>query len=674
MPPQARIRWHQRVKSRVSFAVLVSIIVPLVAFYSIIAVLSTRAQSREAEDDLSVIVGDAGVTVSNFIASVAFTLRVSSNDIDPASLSHRDLDLYLSALAHEQPEVDAVAYVTDEGREVERISLFQVYFQNQLRDLSGSPALAAVKKNRIFHGRPFVDSEGKPFMQVAVPVYGPRLEVTGMLLADVRLRKIFELVERSWRGSERLYIVDSQGTVIAHSDYSLVLRRLNLRNSPIVSKTLATPAGQTTGVLRYRDYEGHKVLGLGMSNRDLGWGMIAEVNENELHALGGIRRLNEYFALIFLSAAFLGGIGSLLIGSKAAQTIQRMQVATQAIGEGDFKRRVELRSQGELGQLEHDLNFMAAKLEEYYHHLERDVEVLNQMVYERTKSLQSAYDELQERDRVLKEAQSALVQTEKLASLGGLIAGVVHEVNNPLAYVLNNVEVLRRDVLSLSEMLKVCQAAAATRERRQRDDLMAQAADLAESVELDNTLPAIERLFASTSEGLQRIRKIVTDLREFSHTGEAAKEPADLNEIVRTTLGILSYEVKKRRVDLQASFSDLPMIVCSPVKISQVVLNIVMNALQAVREEGHVWVETSRDESNAMISIRDDGHGIPQGIIDKIFDPFFTTRPRGEGTGLGLSVSYGIVREHNGSIEVESEAGRGTKFTVKLPFKPEKQQ
>jgi len=669
--PQNHIKWHQRVRNRVALAVLLSIIVPLVSFYVIADRITTRMQLRETEDDLETVVLNGSAMFSRCITVLASHLGPTAYDPDPGQLEERELQIYLFSLLDQEPLLDSVSYVTLEGRETTRISLYDIYLQEDLRDFSDSPALARVKQDAAFYGSPFIDEEKKPLMEIAVPVHGPQMEANGMIIADVSLRRLFEDVEVRTRMLKSLYIVDRKGRVIAHDDYSLVLRRVNLAHMEVVKQAFALAPNQPTPMMRYVDYEGREVLGLGVCDAELGWAVIAEIGVGDMQALGGVRQIRLYFGLVFLSAALLGGVGSFIIGSKSSQAIQRIQNASKAIGQGDFKRRVERRSRGELGELEQNLNQMAAKLEEYCHHLERDVETLNQMVYERTKSLQNAYDELQERDRVLKETQSALVQTEKLASLGGLVAGVVHEVNNPLAYVLNNVSVLQRDVLSLAEMLKVCRAASATVDKARCDSLLAQAAELAEKMDMDYTLSAIERLFASTGDGLQRIRKIVADLREFSRTGETAKEPANINEIVQTALRMLSYEVKKRRVYLETEFAELPQILCSPVKISQVLLNIVMNALQAVEEHGHVWVKTSRDGNLAVVSIRDDGHGIPPEIIDKVFDPFFTTRPRGEGTGLGLSVSYGIVREHDGAIEVRSTPGEGAEFIIKLPFKPE---
>jgi two-component system NtrC family sensor kinase len=275
-------------------------------------------------------------------------------------------------------------------------------------------------------------------------------------------------------------------------------------------------------------------------------------------------------------------------------------------------------------------------------------------------------------NRALREAQAALVQTEKLASLGQLAAGMAHEINNPIAYVANNLAVLRRDVPAVLELLDKY------REGREQwrgvaPECVAEAEYLENDLDLPYLRDSLPRLFERSLDGLGRVRDIVKNLRDFARLDEADFKEADLNAALRSTLEIATHEIKKKTLDVRTHFADLPLVLCHPGKINQVFLNILMNAIQASQAGGVVAVHTRTDEPTAggvLIEVRDNGCGIKPEHLTHIFDPFFTTKPVGQGTGLGLSVSYGIVRDHGGSIEVESEVGRGTLFRIRLPLRP----
>ena len=271
-------------------------------------------------------------------------------------------------------------------------------------------------------------------------------------------------------------------------------------------------------------------------------------------------------------------------------------------------------------------------------------------------------DELTTALRQLREAQADLVQGEKLAGLAQLVAGVAHEINNPIAYVANNLAVLGRDVKILADLIGLY-----------RDHLggsIPPAVVEAEArVDLPYTLGNLDRLVRSSQAGLERVREIVAALRDFSRLDEAERQEIDPNEIVGQTLEIARSAVREKQVDLRVDLGALPRIVCSPGKLNQVVLNILLNAIQAVELGSRIDVRTRYDADRGEVryEVADDGPGIPESIRGRIFDPFFTTKPQGIGTGLGLWISYTIVREHRGRIDLATEAGRGTTFSVILP-------
>jgi signal transduction histidine kinase len=274
-------------------------------------------------------------------------------------------------------------------------------------------------------------------------------------------------------------------------------------------------------------------------------------------------------------------------------------------------------------------------------------------------------------NRALREAQAALVQSEKLASLGQLAAGIAHEINNPIAYVANNLAVLRRDVPAALEVLDKYRTAD-ERLRGAVPEVVAEVERMAETIDLPYIRESLPRLFERSLDGLKRVRDIVRNLQDFARLDEADFKEADLNADLLATLEILGHEIKKNAIRTRTSFAELPPVLCHPGKINQVFLNVLMNAIQACSSEGAIEVRTRVDEAmpGVLVEIEDNGCGIKPEHRPHIFDPFFTTKPVGQGTGLGLSVGYGIVRDHGGSIEVESEVGRGTLFRIRLPLRP----
>ena len=265
-----------------------------------------------------------------------------------------------------------------------------------------------------------------------------------------------------------------------------------------------------------------------------------------------------------------------------------------------------------------------------------------------------------------KEAERTLVQREKLAGLGQMVAGVAHEINNPLSFVINNVVVLQRDVASMRELLQAymqLDPAIARTDPAAAESLQS----IAERFDAAYTLPNLEELTIRSRDGLKRIQQIVKDLRDFARLDTSDMHEVDLNEGVASTINIIRGRALKKNVSLETRLGEIPLVNCYPAKINQVIMNLVANAIDACGEGGHVSVITRRTEDGVEVAVMDDGPGIDAAIREKIFDPFFTTKPPGEGTGLGLSISYGIVQDHHGQIRVETEAGKGTTFVVALP-------
>ncbi|MFO0888986.1 MAG: ATP-binding protein [Isosphaeraceae bacterium] len=272
----------------------------------------------------------------------------------------------------------------------------------------------------------------------------------------------------------------------------------------------------------------------------------------------------------------------------------------------------------------------------------------------------------------LKSTQSRLVQTEKLASLGQLVAGVAHEINNPLSFVSNNVAVLERDLKDLLGLIDIHRQGEVDLGRA-RPDLAAKINDLDERIDLSYSIGNLPRLIERTREGLRRIERIVKELRLFARVDEGDWNEVDLNPGIESSINIIKGYARKKGARIVMDLGALPAIRCRAARIHQVVVNLLTNAIDACAEEGGLVTVKTETEPEAMgvrIEIRDNGCGIPPAIRERIFDPFFTTKPVGQGTGLGLSISYGIVHEHGGRIEVHSAPGEGASFVVHLPLEP----
>jgi signal transduction histidine kinase len=276
-------------------------------------------------------------------------------------------------------------------------------------------------------------------------------------------------------------------------------------------------------------------------------------------------------------------------------------------------------------------------------------------------------EELTELNRKLSDAQDKLVQSEKLASIGQLAAGVAHEINNPIGFIFSNFGTLEKYLAQLFEMLAAYEEAeaalagtpAAERLKRMRED-----------IELDYLKEDIPSLMTESKDGIQRVRKIVQDLKDFSRVDARQEwEWVNLHTGIDSTLNIVNNEIKYK-ADVVKEYGSLPDVECLPSELNQVFMNLLVNAAHAVNtERGTITIRTGVEGSDVWVEVADSGCGIPVENLKRIFDPFFTTKAIGKGTGLGLSLSYGIVKKHGGRIEVASEVGHGTTFRVTIPMK-----
>jgi len=274
---------------------------------------------------------------------------------------------------------------------------------------------------------------------------------------------------------------------------------------------------------------------------------------------------------------------------------------------------------------------------------------------------------LQETLKELKETQQMLVHSEKMNALGKLVAGVAHEINNPISFIYSNVFSLEKYI---SEIISAYEELETLTKLSGQPEVLNQIEDIRKKNDLEFLIDDIADISAQSKNGLERVKVIVEDLRKFSRLDEAELKEIDLIDNIRSTMGIANIEFSSRTIHVKLIAPEKLIAECFPGQLNQAVLNVLINAAQAITSTGEISVSVEEIEPNILVTVTDNGCGIPENIQKKIFDPFFTTKPVGSGTGLGLSITYKIITElHKGSIEVESVDGKGSIFKLSIPKK-----
>lgn len=277
--------------------------------------------------------------------------------------------------------------------------------------------------------------------------------------------------------------------------------------------------------------------------------------------------------------------------------------------------------------------------------------------------MQDEYEKLHLLNQKLESAQGQLLQSEKMAAIGQLAAGVAHEINNPVGFVNANLGTLKSYVESLLSLINTFEQVS--------DELPASVQkrlnDMKIAIELDYVRQDILDLLAESADGLDRVKQIVQDLKDFARAGESVWQDSDLHRGLDSTLNVVWNELKYK-AKVHKEYGVLPLVRCVPAQINQVFMNILVNAAHAIENMGDITLKTGVEGENVWISISDNGRGMPEAVCKRIFEPFFTTKPVGQGTGLGLSLAYSIIQKHKGRIDVNSTEGVGTTFTIHLPI------
>lgn len=463
---------------------------------------------------------------------------------------------------------------------------------------------------------------------VYTKILSKKAKVVGYLEETIAIDKAY-LMSLQKRMNLELFLLDRDARVRVSTSEDLQLYPKNFfaekvgeaKNAFFEILSRGTPFGVKIQPLKEGDTS--ILLGLGASKRDI------------TNALKGINRalFTIVGVIILLLIVTLFAASNLVL-----KPLNRLVEAAQSIELGKFGTQIAIESDTEIGLLTDSFNKMSAK------------------VAEARTALELKIKELETTNRELQEAQAQLVHSSKMVSLGQLVAGIAHELNNPIGFIYSNMAHLREYSQKLAELLEVAE---------KTPDKLTKAK---KEADLEYILTDMPKLITSCEDGARRVRDIVVGLRNFSRLDESQVKEVNINEAIDNTLSLLTGELKNR-IDVKKNYGQLPEVRCYSSQINQVFMNILSNAAQAVEGNGVIEITTQQENELVKVSIKDSGKGMNAATLDKIFDPFFTTKPVGQGTGLGLSISYGIIQRHGGEIRVKSEVNKGTEFTILLPIR-----
>lgn len=548
-------------------------------------------------------------------------------------------------LLRQVPAITELSQVDASGKERLRVSRLAMDVVDSGIDFSKDPKFTEAVANKVYYGPVYFRRESEPYMTLSLA--GTRKD-SGVSIAEVNLKLIWDVVSRIKVGERgNAYVVGADGRLIAHPDISLVLRNTDMSKLPQVQAAKAA-GGATDSLQGELSIQGKEVLTASAPINPLGWTVFVELPVSEAYAslYAALQRL----AIVLLAASIFAVLAGVFLARRMVGPIQALRAGAERFGRGDFTQRIDIRTGDELEGLANQFNDMGARLQESYADLENKVE-------QRTAELRRSLDEL-------RTAQDRLVQTEKLASLGQLTAGIAHEIKNPLNFV-NNFSSLSTELIDeLNEVLKGASVDGKTRE------------------EIDELTGMLKSNLEKVVQHGKRADSIVKNMLLHSREGSGERRPADINAIVEESLNLAYHGARAEKPGFNITLKrDLDpaagMIEVYPQEITRVFLNLISNGFYAAAKrkeadgesfEPLLLAATKNLGNTVEIRIRDNGTGIPQEAKEKIFNPFFTTKPAGEGTGLGLSMSHDIVvKQHGGKIDVQTEPGSFTEFIITLP-------
>ncbi len=520
------------------------------------------------------------------------------------------------------------------------------------------------------------------FISVVYPMIYEK-SFLGIVGIDIDIDFLNSVIIKKPLSSNMYYsIISAEGIVIANPDSTIIGKKIVTKHSISVIQDSLKNVDHLVSEY-YSNY--HKsdmvqyFLPITIAGAHKPWLVMVEIPKYEIFT--DARQLSfmvttiSFFSLLLLIIIIYLFLNSIL------QPIEAVVKFSEKLAGGELKARIKISRNDELGKLIETLHFMAEELNKHRNHLELLVQERTQETNQLNEELQGSNEELyttneillEERNRLedtleeLKQIQNQLVKQEKMASIGSLTAGIAHEINNPINFISSGITGLS---FIIEEMTEITNhfiggfdiSSDCSVNKKINAPLIKE--------KMTEMLEEFHILMGSIKNGVDRTTNIVKGLRTFSRLDNENSIQTDLHQILDSTLTIL-HSKYKNRIEIKKNYNNIPDLDCYPGKLGQAFLNILVNAIQAIENEGEIKIKTELTENrdSVVITIIDNGSGIPQEIVNKIFDPFYTTKEVGEGTGLGLSIVHGIIEEHNGLIAVNTELNKGTEFIVNLPLK-----
>ncbi|MDP5017075.1 MAG: ATP-binding protein [Dolichospermum sp.] len=523
---------------------------------------------------------------------------------------------------------------------------------------------------------------------IAIDTIKAALEAENTLRSEIILLKDIVLFERNQSEIEKFQnkFLDSLNRLAVFMpddpDIALIRRRhLFLKN---IANQLIKKRRNEFSIVESQQY----FLAINSFNRDIDFmltNVIERAYKQKQLMKSELDNLYKFQAIITIEVIgaiiILFTITFILVWQPIIKSLEELQIGTAEIAAGNLDYRLNILTGDEVEKLAEAFNYMAIKLTDSRHTLLKNDELtkINQRSQLEINERKQAETALKEALQQLKSTQAQLIQTEKMSSLGQLVAGIAHEINNPVNFISGNISYTSEYAHELLELIGLYIEELPNPSHKIQDKI--------EEIDLKFILEDFPKVINSMQIGSNRIREIVLSLRTFSRLDEAEMKSVDIHEGIDSTLLILQNRLKAKpenpEIKIIKDYSNLPLIQCYAGQLNQVFMNIISNAIDSIESynnqrslagiqnhPGQIIIHTAlADNNQVQIRIADNGQGISENIKSKLFDPFFTTKPIGKGTGLGLSISYDIiVNKHSGLLKCESEIGKGTEFLIEIPL------
>ncbi len=607
---------------------------------------------------------DAAHRIEGFIAEIERQIGWTTTPRwDALPLEQRRYDFI--RLLREVPAISEITEVDGAGKEQLRLSRTAPDVVASGAGDAAAPRFAEAEAKGVWYGPVYFRNQSEPYMTVSVAHAG---HDAGVTIAEVNLKFIWDLITAMQLGQKGYaYVVDARGRLIAHPDLSLVLRDTDLSHLPPVAAALEKrQTGAAAGGAHTADGPGgERVLTAYASVTPLDWTVFVDLPLAEALApvYASLLREGALLALGLLLATVAGTV----VARRMVIPIRQLQTGAERLGSGERNQPIEIRTGDEIETLADRFNQMAVKVQELHDTLEARVDARTEALRAQEQEARNARLTAEQTLAELRQAQDRLVETQKLASLGQLTAGIAHEIKNPLNFVNNFAELSGELVDELDGVLAAGSTALPDAAREEIDDLTRM---------LKGNLGKIV-------EHGRRADSIVKNMLAHSRAGTGEHHPVDLNKIIEESLNLAYHGMRAEKPEFNVTLhrnygSDIGQIDAYPQELMRVMLNLIGNGFYAMHQHRLDGAETgyepaltvtTRDLGDRVeIRVRDNGTGIPASVRAKIFEPFFTTKPPGEGTGLGLSLSFDIIaKQHGGTLAVDSKPGEFTEFTIILP-------